>query len=152
MQVLKWKGNRCASVVLAALMALMMMPGCTGLEPALLGVAASGVRTGAAVYNMGKLDAAVAADGATMADAVDKMCDELGLSITEKDADQDRPRWDYVIHDERRNAMIIRVDQRAAKMTRVQVEVGLFGPEVVARLLLKRILVHADLMGHEASE
>lgn len=133
----------------AGLSAVMAAGGCTGIEPALVGAAVAGVSTGVGATRLGKLNVAFHADVQRTLHAVSTAADELGLSIREQQQRANN-RWVVSLEDLRRNTITVTVEERGARLTHVQVNVGWFGASAVAQLLAKRVGVHT--LGEAALE
>lgn len=129
------RGRRVLAVVTIA---LGMSPGCTGIEPALVGAAVSGVGVGLGATRLGKLNVAFYARASDVADAAQRVGEELGLILVETRGDQ-RNRWVFHYIENRKNWVIITVQRRTSMITHTQVNVGWFGSGAVAQLVAKRI-------------
>jgi hypothetical protein len=127
----------CVLVICVAMSAC----GCTGIEPALVGVAITGVGAGVGATRMGKINVAFVADGPSVVEAATAAADELGVTIVELDH-RNTGRWVMELRDLRRNTIIVAVDQRGRNATHLQVNVGWFGSVAIGQLLTKRIQVH----------
>lgn len=117
--------------------------GCAALPLAalgtVLGVGASAVSTGASVYSLGKLNSAELASADQVRHAAEHAADELDLHVV--DGAFDASGLDYAMHlvDRSGGKVEIIVQERSARLTRLRVDVGLFGNEPTARLILERV-------------
>ena len=117
--------------------------GCAALPLAALGtvigVGASAVSTGASVYSLGKLDSAELATADATRHAVEHAADELSYHVD--DAGYPGKGEAYVYHwrDTRDSKVEITVLPRTATVTALRINVGVFGSEPVARLILERV-------------
>lgn len=121
------------------------MHGCAaGVDIALIGAAAgaasSAADAGSAVYSAGKLRSVGMLDVESTRTAVLIAADELGLEIDEEN--EPRPgQYRIVLIDELNSRIYIHLQERTPTMTRLTINIGLFGSEPTARLILKRIAV-----------
>lgn len=124
-----------ASFTLILLPALLT--GCTGLEPAVIGAAASATSAGAVVYGKGRISAVAIADYDRVRQGVILSAEDLSLtSVYEREG----PIWSkYTLRDDRGKQITIRVRHRTATMTQVDIDVGRFGNEAIGRLFLLRM-------------
>lgn len=119
-----------------------MMQGCAGgLELAAVGAAANAAQAGSTVYKQGKINAAHLAplDGVVLAG--EEAIADLGLVLKKRD-DRRLNRVELFANDETGAKYKIRVFRRTDRLTRYQIDVGWFGHEALARLLLRRMQVH----------
>jgi len=100
MVIRSWRRRVAAAVLLAA-----TAGGCTGLEPALIGAAASAGSTTASVWNSGKLDVAVRAPGEACFEAAQFAAHRLSLRVT-KIEPASEGRWKLFMRDGR-NRLIL---------------------------------------------
>ena len=118
------------------------VPGCTGLEPAMLGAAASGVQAGSSVSSAGKVNAAWIAQFEQVILAGEAMFDDLGFDIVSSSGSEDEGKWLIVGIDEDRDKFKFKVWRETDKLCRYQINVGWFGSRPVARLMVKRVAVN----------
>ncbi len=111
--------------------------GCTGLEPAMIGAAASAAATGTSVLAMGKLNAVYLADMDRVTNAIRQSLQDTGHTITRDEPDPPY-RHRITAEDLRGEAVLIRVEQRTKQLTRYRFDVGLFGSNATAKLLFQR--------------
>jgi hypothetical protein len=121
--------------------------GCATLSLAtlgsVLGVAGSAASTGGAVFSRGKLDSAEMASADRWSAAVRAAAAELCLSVAEpRVGEPGGPRL-FTLTDDHGSAVDVRIETRTATLLRNRIDVGLFGSEPTARLLLSRIRHHA---------
>jgi hypothetical protein len=124
---------------LLACVALLAPGGCAaGLDLAVIGAASQAAGTGSAVFSAGKLKAVGMVDVESARRAVLIAARETSLTVEEETSS--RPgRYRIVLRDDLNTHVWVYLDQRTATLTRLQVNVGLFGSEPTARLLLTRI-------------
>ena len=135
---------------LAPLLVAAALAGAGGCAPAALitagtvaGLAASALTTGADVYRSGKLDAVDMARFDDWVMAVRLASADLHLSIDDERLSTRVPeRWQCRLRDERGSAIGVRVERRTETLCRCRIDVGLFGSEPTARLILARIRAH----------
>ncbi|MDY7107365.1 MAG: DUF3568 family protein [Planctomycetota bacterium] len=118
---------------------LLALSGCAaGLDLAVIGAASQAAGTGSAVFSAGKLKAVGMADVESARRAVLIAADETSLTVEEVTSSR-IGRYRIVLKDDRNARVWVYLDQRTPTLTRLQVNVGLFGSEPTARLLLTRI-------------
>ena len=118
---------------------LLVLPGCAGgLEFAALGAAANAAQTGATTVRGGKVNAVHLADAATLADAVVRAFNDLGLRTTLHRESSPRHRT-LMARDDLDSRVTVRIEQRTPRLSRYQIDVGIFGHVLTARLVLRRI-------------
>lgn len=115
--------------------------GCTGVEPALVGAAIAGAGAGIGATRLGKLNIAFKANGPRVVEAVTKAADELGIMLVELD-NRGKGRWIIELRDDRKNTIVVTIDQRGREVTHTQVHVGWFGSNAMSQLIAKRISTH----------
>lgn len=118
--------------------------GCAALPIAavgsVLGVTASAVSTGSDLYRLGKIDSAEWATFAEAAWAVRGAGAELGLAAKAERRKDGAAFFEFA---DRKGAWLnVRVEPRAARLVYVRVDVGWFGSEAAARLMLARLRAH----------
>ena len=107
------------------------------------GLAASAVSTGAEVYSLGKLDSANEARFDEWIGAVRAAATDLHLKIA-KESDKRKGEWRCTLVDERKAKIKVFVQRRTETLCRTRIDVGWFGSEPTARLLLARVRLHED--------
>ena len=136
----------------ALLLLVLFTGGCAAAGLATLGVAAditaSAVTTGQVVFALGKLDTAEMADYGQIIAATRLGASDLGLVLKNEADDKKNATITLGYMDEKNSPIWITLDRRADRLVRVSVNVGLFGSEVTAQLLLSRIREH---MPHPAT-
>jgi hypothetical protein len=110
------------------------------------GMTATAVSTGSDVYHLGKLDTAMMARyGDTIAAVRDAAADlRLRVCCDHPEAGDDPPKavWKFEISDDVKDLIHVRIERRTELLSRCRVDVGWFGSEPTARLLMKRIRMH----------
>jgi hypothetical protein len=115
----------------------------------MVGLAASAVSTGADVYRMGKLDAADEARFDEWVAAVRAAAAELDLKLA-KETNDGKGVWRCTLTDERNSKVRVSVERRTRALCRTRIDVGWFGSESTARLILARVRVREDPAGSNA--
>lgn len=130
---------------LATVCLLAFLTGCTGLEPAVLGAAASATSAGAAVFSKGRISAAAIANYERVQRGVGSAATDLSLELI---YEREGPIWSkYTLEDDLGKRLTIRVRRRTDTMTQVDIDVGRFGNEAIGRLFLLRLAVHVPNSG-----
>lgn len=135
---------RKSAQALALGITLLILPGC-GVELAMLGAAASAASQGSAVYKRGKLNASWLAPFRLVVTAGEVAFDDLGMQIIESEGDYDKGTWTILAINEDKNRATIKIDRKTDKLTEFQIDIGMFGKEPTARLLLKRMSLAINL-------
>lgn len=134
--------------VLAA--AFLSLNGCAALPLAALGtvigVGASAVSTGASVYSLGKLNSAELASADQVRHAVEAAAAELDLR-PRPGGGFDASGITYTDHwsDAFGSKIDVTIQERSARLTRLRIDVGVFGNEPTARLFLARVRNHLPI-------
>ncbi len=120
----------------------LWLPGCAGgLEFAAVGAAASAAQAGSTVVKRGKVNAAHLATFQTVVAAAEQAIVDAGLSFEERERVHD-----YFVEieaeDERGANYVFRIKRRTDRLVSYQIDVGWFGQDPIARLLLRRMQVH----------
>lgn len=118
--------------------------GC-GVELAMLGAASSAASSGSAVYKRGKLNASWMASFDEVVAAGEAAFDDLGMKVTRSKGNEKKGKWAIVAVNDDKNKVKLKVDHKASRLTEFQIDVGLFGKEPTARLILKRMAVALQL-------
>jgi len=122
----------------AGLCVIVVLGGCTGAELAVIGAASSGLETGQEITRMGRLKLALMEEGPAVVGAAEQACHDLGLRIYH--VEQKTPHSWAVSAAERRRTLRIIVQERAPRLTQIEVNVGIFGSQSIAELILKRVV------------
>ena len=132
--------NACALPAVWLLTALGLGGCAGGIEYAAVGAAATAAQTGETVIKRGKINAAQIATIDDVVAAIREACGELGLEIT---LDQRKKPQDHRItaEDEKGSDHKFRVRRRTDRLTHYQIDVGWFGSNATAKLLLNRVQV-----------
>ena len=129
-------------------MAAACAGGCTTAAVAsagtMVGFAASAVSTGADVYRLGKLDSADEARFDEWIVAVRAAAADLHLKVEKESRNNEKGEWRCTLLDERRAKIKVIVQRRTATLCRTRIDVGWFGSEPTARLLLAHVRVRED--------
>lgn len=132
---------KCSVVVVAGVLLACCSGGCASASIAAAGGIsgiATAISTGGDVYRLGKLDSA------------DQMCYDLWVAAcrsavadlhynVEKQADKGKGVWMCTMRDDRRSRVDITVDRRTEMICLTRIDVGVFGSEPTARLILSSI-------------
>ena len=136
----------CVPTVLAAL--CCAGGGCTTAAVAsagtMVGLAASAVSTGADVYRLGKLDSADEARFDDWVIAVHTAATELDLKIVTESRDDDKGEWRCTLVDDRNAKVKVTVTRRTRTLCHTRIDVGWFGSQPTARLILARVRLDED--------
>lgn len=120
---------------------LLFCSGCAAVPLATVGTAAgiasAAVSTGADVYRQGKLDAAELATLDDVHFAAHAASEELALTFLSEKSDDDKIDLRY--EDDHGADVLIIIDRRTRALTHIRIDVGVFGAEPAARLMLQRI-------------
>jgi hypothetical protein len=136
--------TRSCALVLAVVL-LSTSGGCAAVPLAaagtLAGIASSTVGAGSDLYRAGKLDAADLAAFDAVAAAAEMAGEDMGFALKGRaPVPAGRLRLSYV--DDRGATITVTADRRTATLTHTRIDVGLFGSETTARLMLGRIRAH----------
>jgi hypothetical protein len=105
------------------------------------GIAATGVSTGADVYRMGKLNSVDMTSFEELRDSVRKSAVDLQLTLVSQE-DYEPGKWRCRLEDDEKTPMRVYIEKRTGKLCRTRIDVGVFGSEPTARLLLARMRQH----------
>ncbi len=109
----------------------------------IFGIAGTAVSTAPEVYSAGKLDAAFRADDGDCRRAVRLAAGDLGLRIVrDRKMRGCRQRWEFELQDDRKSEIDITVERRSAMLCWCGVDVGIFGSEPTAKLVMRIIQSH----------
>ncbi|CAN5512891.1 hypothetical protein BH10PLA1_BH10PLA1_18140 [soil metagenome] len=108
------------------------------------GITATAISTGADVYHLGKLDSVELARFPEMIAAVHATAADLHLAVTKEKNDGDGNRT-LILSDDCDTTLDITIERRTETMCRCRINVGLFGSEPTARLILLRMREHLPL-------
>jgi hypothetical protein len=108
------------------------------------GLAASAVSTGADVYRLGKLDSADEAHFDEWIGAVRAAAADLQLKIEKESRNNEKGEWRCTLVDDRRSKTRVIVQRRTGTLCRTRIDVGWFGSEPTARLILAHVRLHGD--------
>ena len=114
--------------------------GC-GIELAMIGAAASAASQGSAVYKSGKLNVAWMGNFNQVITAGEIAANDLGLLIVSTDGDAHEGWWETKLITKDGDKIAIRTTRKTSQLIQFQIDVGWFGQESVARLVLKRMAV-----------
>jgi hypothetical protein len=159
--------SRCFSIVTSVRRPLLMLGlsasillacgGCALFPLATLGaifdIAGTAVSTGTEVYSAGRLDAAFRADAGDCRRAVRRAAADLQLQlVSDVQRRGARQRWEIELQDDRKSKIEITVERRSAMLCWCRVDVGLFGSEPTARLVMRLIASHLPRSATAPSE
>jgi hypothetical protein len=109
----------------------------------IFGIAGTAVSAGPEVYHMGKLDTAVMADDGACRRAVRMAAMDLRLRVvSDHGGTKCSPGWKFELEDEGKSKIEATVERRSPMLCLFRVDVGLFGSEPTARLILQVIQSH----------
>jgi hypothetical protein len=122
---------------------------------AMVGLAASAVSTGADVYQMGKLSSADQARFDDWITDIRAAADDLHLKLVKESLNNEKSEWRCTLADDQKAKIKVFVQRRTETLCRTKIDVGLFGSEPTARLILARIRFRDDptnsRVGHNPS-
>jgi Protein of unknown function (DUF3568) len=104
-----------------------------------LGIASTAATAGPEVYQQGKLDSALMANYHDVRQAVRRAARDLGLRVLRDRQSGCGWDWDFKLEDDRGSKMEVTIQKRAANLCRCRVNVGLFGSEPTAKLVMSQI-------------
>lgn len=108
-----------------------------------LDIASTAVTTTPEVFSQGKLDTALMAGYGEIQQAVRLATMDLHLHLTrDRQKTKGKDLWDFQLQDDLKAKIEVTVEKRSFKLCRVRVNVGLFGSEPTARLVMHRIETH----------
>jgi hypothetical protein len=106
-------------------------------------IAGTAVTTGSSVFKDGKLDTALMASGGDLEEATRKMACDLGLRITlDRRVRPKLENWEFKLEDDHGGMIDISIVPRSSKLCLCTIDVGLWGSEPLARLMLARMMSH----------
>lgn len=115
---------------------------------AALEMAGTAASQGAAVYSLGKLDFSVNADFGECNAAIHAAIADLQLHLMKCEfADKGQDKIVYELEDDRKSRTDVSVDRRTARLCQCRVDVGIFGSEPTAKLIMDRIRHHLPNSG-----
>jgi Protein of unknown function (DUF3568) len=127
-------------------MLLISLSGCAvaGLAAAgtAIGAASAAVATSADVYRLGKLDTALMADEDQCKTAVREAAANLRLEISQERTNKNEHTWKLELADERKDTTEITIQRRTATLSLLRIDVGWFGSEPTAQLIMAKIREH----------
>jgi hypothetical protein len=129
---------------------MLLAGGCSGCITAslatigtVLGAVGTAASTGADAYKLGKLDSALFCDARACHNAVLSSAVDLGLWVRSDGLDnRSGIIYEMALLDDQKSQVGIRIEQRSAMLTLCRVDVGIFGSEPTAKLVLERIRFH----------
>ena len=129
---------------------MAILLGCGGCEivtlatvSTMLDIAGTVATTGPEVFSMGKLSTALMADDGEIQKAVRRAGADLHLHLVRDRQEKSyRNIWDFQFQDDRKSKIEVTVEKRAGMLCWLRVNVGIFGSEPTARLIMHRIESH----------
>ena len=103
-----------------------------------MGLAAAGISTGADVYRMGKLDSVDLCRFDDLKPAIYTAAKQLNLTVVNEHM-MGYEICRIKLKDDRDATMQITIESRTKKLCATRIDVGIFGSEPTARLLLSRV-------------
>jgi len=130
-----------------ATLLLFVCNGCALIPLATVGavvdIAGTAASAGPAVFKAGKLDTAFMADYAAAKSAVRVAAADLHLRILcDRSRNQRGDIWEFELEDDQKTNIEIIIERRTAMLCLCRVDVGYFGSEPTARLVMSRIEQH----------
>jgi hypothetical protein len=138
---------RSASVAGIASLLLLCCSGCALIPLATLGavvdIAGTAASAGPAVYKAGKLDTAFMNHLDDVHAAVRAAAADVDMRIaSDQMKDKSGNVWVFELEDNQKSSIEVVIERRTRTLCRCRVDVGLFGSEPTARLLMSRIEQH----------
>ncbi|MEM1211819.1 MAG: DUF3568 family protein [Planctomycetota bacterium] len=135
--------GRCVGVL--PVVVLWVLPGCTGLEPSMIGAAATGAQTAIGIFKRGKLEAVDASPIEELTRATQQTIAGLELEVEEEIVEPDR--YYVEARDLQDDWVIVELTRETDELTAIRLNVGWFGSEPTASLVLAQILArqHPEL-------
>jgi uncharacterized protein DUF3568 len=135
----------CRLLILCAI--FLLGGGCAGASldtvGTLLNAAGSAASAGTEVYSLGKLDFSVMATFDQCRCAVADATRDLELHMESCDlTNKQQNEIVFKLVDDRKTRIDIRIDRRSGKLCQCRVDVGWFGSEPTAKLIMQRIAAH----------
>ena len=115
----------------------------------MIGAAASAVSSGSAVYKHGKLDASWLGPFDQVVTAGEVAVGDMGMHLRQTHGDAEEGVWKIVAADDHNEKVVIHITRQTPVLTEFQINVGWFGHESTARLLLKRMALAIELGADE---
>jgi hypothetical protein len=113
-----------------------------------LGMASSAASTGPEVYRAGKLETALMIQYPQLLQNARAAAADLRLHIARDRSDSKSPdNWDFKLRDDRGAQIEITVQRRSPMLCRCRVDVGFFGSEPTAKVILRQIESHQSPPG-----
>jgi len=109
---------------------------CTGLEPAALSAGASAAQSGATFFTQGRFTSIELARFDDAERAIRAAAKEMSLRFIEDETGDERTR--IVYRDERGQSIVVVVQRRSETVTRIAADVGTFGENGLASLLMRQ--------------
>jgi hypothetical protein len=121
--------------------------GCAILPLATLGtvsgIAGTAISTGPEVTSAGKVQTAFRAQVEDCRQAVRLAGKDLGLRLVrDRPISDERVRWEFELLDERDSEVDVTVERRSPMLCWCEVDVGIFGSQPTAKLMLQVIISH----------
>jgi hypothetical protein len=108
-----------------------------------LGMASSAASTGPEVYRAGKLETALMIQYPQLLQDVRTAATDLRLHIARDRSDsKSGDNWDFKLRDDQNAQIEITIQRRSAMLCRCCVDVGIFGSEPTAKLIMRQIESH----------
>jgi hypothetical protein len=135
---------RCVVLVVVCAGLACCAAGCVAAAAGTVPAIATALETGADVYRLGKLDSADEVRYERWVAACRSGIAGLHYHV-EKEADKGKGRWMCIMRDDRRSRVDITVDRRTEAFCLTRIDVGVFGSEPTARLILATIRRRAGI-------
>lgn len=130
------------TLAVAALLLLLSLSGCTGLEPAAVGAGVSAAQSGGAFLSRGKAGSYELATFEESLEAARRAGDTCGFQL-----DRERPTPHglvLVYYDDRAQRISVTVERRTESVTLIRANTGPLGPTGLASLYFKQVLEVLD--------
>jgi hypothetical protein len=133
------RNGRAATIALAV--SLLGAAGCTGLEPAVIGAAVSGVQTGVTLFAGSQFWSYEYADFTNVVEAARVVAERLELEQVNENAEREGRYWAAYRYGPKNRLIEIEILRQTDVVTSIRVYVGAQSQRGMAALLLRQVFV-----------
>lgn len=137
--------GRVATIALAA--SFLGAAGCTGLEPAVIGAAVSGVQTGVTLFSGSQFWSYEYAHFDSVVEAAKVVAERLELEQVNENADREGRYWASYRYGPKNRLLEIEIFRQTDEVTSIRVYVGAQSQRGMAALLLRQVFVELRSRG-----
>ena len=145
---------RAKALLCALLSPLLVFPACTGLEPAVIGAAVSGVQTGVTLFSGSRVWSYEYAHFDDVVDTTKSVTDHLELPRTNENDESEDRYWSAHRYGDSRRLIEIEIRRETDVVTSIRIDVGHRSQRGMAALILRQIFAELRASGaypeHEA--